>query len=85
MSSKLTGISPLTHMSIRALLFFYFLFYLFIYLFFVFSRAAPKAYGGSQARGLIGATATGLCQSHSQARSELRLRPVPQLMATPDP
>ena len=30
--------------------------YLFIYLF--FPRAAPEAYGGSQARGLIGAVAT---------------------------
>ena len=28
-----------------------------------------------QARGLIGAIATGLCQSHSNARSEPRLRP----------
>ena len=27
-------------------------------------RATPTAYGGSQARGLIGATAAGLCQSH---------------------
>jgi len=48
---------------------------LFIYLFslFVFSRAAPAAYGGSQARGLIGAVATGLRHSHSKAGSELRL------------
>jgi len=30
-------------------------------LFFVFSRAAPAAYGGSQARGLIGAVA---CSCH---------------------
>ena len=42
-------------------------FYLFIY--FVFSRAAPAAYGGSQARGLIGATATRLRHSHSNAGS----------------
>ena len=34
-------------------------------------RAAPAAYGGSQARGLIGAVATGLLQSHSNAGSEL--------------
>ena len=45
----------------------------------------PTAYGGSQARGLIRAATAGLCQSHSNARSELRLRPTPQLMATPDP
>ena len=47
-------------------------------------RAAPVAHGGSQARGLIGAVATGLCQSHSNAGSEPRLRPTPQLTATPD-
>ena len=34
------------------------------------SWAAPSAYGGSQARGLIGAVATGLRQSHSNTRSE---------------
>ena len=45
--------------------------YLFIYLLiFVFSRAALAVYGDSQARGRIGAAATGLCQSHSNARSE---------------
>ena len=35
-------------------------------------RATP-AYGGSQARGLIGVIATGLCQSHSNTRSDLHL------------
>ena len=39
---------------------------LFIYLFSLF-RAEPKAYGGSTARGLIGAVATGLHHSHSNA------------------
>ena len=48
-------------------------------------RAAPAAYRGSQARGLIRATAAGLRRSHSNARSELCLQPTPQLMATPDP
>ena len=43
------------------------------------------AYGGSQARGQIGAIATDLHHSHSHARSELHLRPTPQLTATPDP
>ena len=43
------------------------------FFFFVFSRAAPVAYGGSQARGLIGATAAGLHQSHSNTGSELCL------------
>ena len=37
-------------------------------------RAAPSAYGGSQARGLIRAVATGLHQSHSNAKSEPRLQ-----------
>ena len=49
--------------------------------FFVFPRAVPAAYGGSQASGVIGAVAT----SHSNAGPELRLRPTPQLTATPDP
>ena len=42
-------------------------------------------YGGSQARGLIGAAAAGLRQSHSNMGSELRLRPTPQLVAMLDP
>jgi len=36
-------------------------------------RATPAAYGGSQARGQIRATASGLRHSHSNARSELHL------------
>jgi len=51
---------------------------------FAISWAAPAAYGGSQARGRIGAVVTGLRQSHSNAGSEPRLRPTPQLTATPD-
>ena len=47
--------------------------------------AAPAAHGGSQARSGLGAVATGLCQSHSNARSELRLQPTSQLTATPNP
>ena len=43
-----------------------------------------EQYGGSQARGPIGATATGLRQSHSNAGSEPRFQPTPQLRATPD-
>ena len=43
------------------------------------------AYGGSQARGLTGAVAADLRQSHSNVRSEPRLRSAPQLTATPDP
>ena len=53
--------------------------------FFVFSRAVPMAYGGSQARGLIGAVPASLGQSHSNMGSKLRLRPTPQLTAILDP
>ena len=38
------------------------------------------AYGGSQARGQIGAAAAGLHHIHSNAGSDPRLRPTPQLM-----
>jgi len=61
------------------------LFLFFIFLLFVLFRAAPAAYGGSQARGLIGATAASLRHSHSNTRSKPRLRPTPQLTARPDP
>ena len=47
--------------------------------------AAPKAYGGSQARGQIGAVAASLYHSHSNIGSKPRLRPTPQLTATQDP
>ena len=47
------------------------------FLSFVLFRATPAAYGGSQARGLIRTTAASLCQSHSNTRSEARLRPTP--------
>ena len=49
-------------------------------------RVTPAAHGVSQARGLIGAIAAGLCHSHSRsnARSEPCLGPTPQLMTTPD-
>ena len=55
------------------------------FVFLLFLWAAPTAYGGSQARGRIGAVAAGLHQSHSNVGSEPRLQPTPQLMATPDP
>jgi len=53
--------------------------------FFVFFGPHPWHIGGSQARGLVGATAAGLHHSHSNTRSEPHLRPTPQLMATLDP
>ena len=52
--------------------------------FFAISWATPAAYGGSQARGLIGAVAASLRQSHSNAGSKPCLQPTPQLTATPD-
>ena len=65
-------------------LFTYIHLFFFFFVFFAISWAAPTAYGGSQARGRIGAVATSLCQSHSNAGSEPRLKPTPQLTATLD-
>ena len=59
------------------------IFFLIFKNFFVFSRAAPMAYGNSQARGLIGVAFAGLC--HSNTGSKPSLQPTPQLTATPDP
>ena len=64
----------------------YFIFYFLTFFgLFDFPRATPVAYGGSQARGRIGAVAAGLHHSHSIAKSELHLGPTPQLTAMPDP
>jgi len=52
---------------------------------FVIFRAAATAYGGSQARGRIGALAVGLHHSRSNAGSKPHLRPLPQLTAMLDP
>ena len=52
-------------------------------LFFCLFRAEPTAYGSCQARGPIGAAASGLHRSH--AGSEPHLRPTSQLTATLDP
>ena len=60
-------------------------FYNSTFFFFAISWAAPAADGGSQARGRIGAVATGLSQSHSNAGSEPHLQPTPQLTAMPNP
>ena len=51
---------------------------------FAFSRAAPMAYGGSQARGLIEAVAAGLHHSRSNTGSEPQLGATPQLTAMLD-
>ena len=50
---------------------------------FVLFRATPTSYGGSQARGRIGAVDAGLHHSYSNIGSEPSLRP--QLMATASP
>ena len=55
-------------------------FYIYIYIwFFCLLRATPVAYGGSQARSLIGTAAASLRHSHSNPRSKPCLRPIPQL------
>ena len=51
----------------------------FFFFFFGLFTAAPVAHGGSQARGWIRATATGLHHSYSNAGFELRFWPTPQL------
>ena len=71
----------LTWESFLFLVFFLFFFFFFALLF----RGAPMAYGGSQARGPIGAIAASLHHSHSNAGSEPCLQPTPQLMAMLDP
>ena len=73
------AIFPLAEGLVRHSVFCFILFY-FILLFY---RAALVAYGGSQGRGPIRATAASL--HHSHARSEPCLQLTPQLMATPDP
>ena len=55
----------------------------FLFVCFCLFRAIPVAYGGSQARGQIGAVASG--HSHSHARSKPRLQSTLQLTATLDP
>ena len=59
--------------------------FVFVFGLFAISWPTPMAYGGSQDRGLIGAVAASLRQSHSNAGSEPCLSPTPQLTATPDP
>ena len=51
-----------------------FVFLVFLVFVFCLFRVVPATYGGSQARGQIGAAAAGLHQSHSNTRSELCLR-----------
>ena len=55
-----------------------------VFCLFVCFRATPTVYGSSQATGQIGAAASGLRHSHSNARSEPHLQTTPQLMTTSD-
>ena len=48
-------------------------------------KAAPMAYGGSQARSQIGGVAADLHHSRSNAGFKLHLQPTLQRMATRDP
>ena len=77
--------SEVPHTWLKALLLLSVFFCLFVCLFVLPFRASPTAYGGSQARGRIGAVAAGLRQSHSNTGPEPRLQPTPQLTATLDP
>ena len=56
-------------------------FFVVVVVFVCFFRAAPTAYGSSQARGPIRATAAGLRQGHSNTGSEPCVQPTPQLTA----
>ena len=56
-----------------------------LFLVFFKFRAAPVAYGDSQARGLIETVAAGLRYGHGNARSEPYLLLMLQLVAKPDP
>ena len=69
----------------RLIYFVIIIFFIFIYLFiFAISWAALAAYGGSQARGQIGAVAASRRQRHSNAGPKQCLQPTPQLTATLD-
>ena len=80
---SLLGMRILSNVRTFFLNFIFYFFYLFFCLL-LFLWAAPAAYGGSQARGLIGAVAASLRQGHSNAGSEPSLQPTSQLAATPD-
>ena len=67
-----------------SILFLEFLLFYFVLFYFLLFRATPAAYGSSQARNQIGATAAGLHHSHSNTGSKLHLQPTPQLMAMLD-
>ena len=61
------------------------LLYICFFFSFLLFRAKLSAYGGSQTRGQIIATADGLCHRHINAGSKPPLQPTPQPMVTLDP
>ena len=75
----------LTHCTARELCSRFLIYILFIFIYFLLFIATPAAFGGSQARGQIGAAAGALHHSHSNARSELHLGPTPQFTTMLDP
>ena len=58
---------------------------IFFSFFFFFFRAAPTAYGSSQAKGQIRAVVASLHHTHGNTGSESHLGPMPQFAAMPDP
>ena len=54
------------------------------FILFFLCRVVPVAYGRPQARSLIAVAGAGLCHRHGNARSELYLRPMWQLVANLD-
>ena len=75
--------SSVNSLSLPLWSFYWVLCWSFLYSFFL--RAAPAAYGNSQAWDKIRAAAANLHHSHSNARSKPHLQPTPQLLAVPDP
>ena len=74
----LGSLHQLSHLLCRTIFIVPILFYFMsFFFFFFFFRASPVAYGGSQARGLIGAIAADLRNSHSNSGFKLHLQPTP--------
>ena len=73
LSSDLKTGNQISNWAMFAALYYYFFFFVFCLF-----RAAPAAYGGSQARGRIRAVAASLLQNYSNVRSEPHLWPTPQ-------
>ena len=71
------SLSPIFHSAVLSFFFFFLLLLFFFFCLLSFFKAAPTAYGGSQARGRIGAVAAGLCHNHSNTRSKPCLQPKP--------